>query len=276
MIFFCGRCIANDIDKLQTNDDVYKFLVKKVNTDFKKYPPFSDIKTSDTSKYSRNKFFKVDLDNNGATDLLIYGFKGFFAVIDNGNDNYTIRYLDRGAFLSDEATLVSIDTSQHLTKIIVSQSERPKQKDTLVYKSGGFIEYNPDPLSDFHFEKLHITTNACFGTCPIFELTINKDRTATYHAIQYNDETGEFKGMIPENDFTELVALLKYINPDKLNTDYAVNWTDDQTAVTEISYNGKTKSIVDYGEIGTFGLSRLYAKLFSWRKTVEWTSDKEN
>jgi hypothetical protein len=68
-----------------------------------------------------------------------------------------------------------------------------------------------------------------------------------------------------------LIAILQYIQLDRLDNNYAVNWTDDQTAFIEISYNNKTKVISDYGEIGTFGLSSLYAKFFNWRKSIQWT-----
>jgi hypothetical protein len=270
--FLASNCFGNDIDKLQTSEDVYRFLIKKVSKDFKKQPPFLYDNSQLVDSSGRNKFFKIDIDNNGLTDLLIYGYQVFFAVLDNGKNDYSVRYLDRGAFLLNTATLVSIDTSAQPTKIIIQQSEKPKhQTDTLVYKFKNFIEYNSNPLTVFVFEKIHFKTNQCFGRCPVFEITVNKDRTATYKAIKYNDETGDFKGTIPEKELDELIAILRYIQLDKLNINYAVNWTDDQTAFTEISYNNKLKVVNDYGEIGTFGLTRLYAKFFNWRKSIQWT-----
>jgi len=273
LLFFSTTCFANDIDKLQTNEDVYNFLVKKVSRKFKDNPPLDDsAKTIDTAKYGRNKFFKVDLDNNGLTDLIIYGLRNFLVVFDNGKKDYVIRYLDRGTFLSNTATLISIDTLSFPKQIIIQQSEKSKQQiDTLIFKFNSFIEYNPKPTTDFAFNKIKFKTDQCFGECPIFELTINSDRTATYKAIRFNEETGNFKGTIPTKEFDELISLLKYLQLEKLNNEYAVNWTDDQTVTTEIEFNGKTKVISDYGKIGTFGLSRLYSKLFYWCKLIEWT-----
>lgn len=156
-------------------------------------------------------------------------------------------------------------------KIIIQQSEKPKQQvDTLIFKFNSFIEYNSYPTTDFNFGKINFKTSQCFGECPIFEMTINKNRTATYKAIKYNNETGEFIGAIPAKEFDELISILKYLQLDKLNNEYSVNWTDDQTVTTEINYNNKSKRIIDYGKIGTFGLSRLYSKFFSWRKSINW------
>ncbi|HEY4291315.1 MAG TPA: hypothetical protein VGN00_29640 [Puia sp.] len=56
----------------------------------------------------------------------------------------------------------------------------------------------------------------------------------------------------------------------------AGDWTDDQTLTVEIRYNGKVKKIEDYGELGTFGLKRLYSFFFSWKKRVEWEEEGFN
>jgi len=265
--------MANDIDKIRTNEDVNLFLVKNVNRKFKDRPPLEmNVKISDTNRYARNRFFKVDVDNNGLTDLVINGFENLFVILDYGKNNYEVLYIDSGTFLGNTATLISIDTFTIPKKIIIHQSERPQQQiDTLILMFNRFIEYNPKPARDFDLEEIKFRTDQCFGECPIFEMTIKKDRTATYKAIRYNEETGEFHGEIPKKEFEELVAILKYLRIDKLNGKYDVDWTDDQTATTEINYNKKKKIIVDYGKIGTYGLSRLYSKFFGWRKNIEWT-----
>lgn len=273
LLLFSTTCFANEIDRLQTNQDVSNFLIKKVDKNFKKYLPLDNSpKVVDTAKYGRNKFFKVDIDNNGLTDLIIYGYRDLLVVLDNGKGNYIFRYIDNGTFSLNTATLLSIDTTSTPRKIIIQQRENSEKKvDTLIFKFNNFIEYNVNPTNNLIFDKVTIKTNQCFGTCPIFEMTINKDRTATYKAIKYNDETGEFKATIPIKEFTELIELLNYLQLDKLHNDYAVNWTDDQTVTTEIKYNNKSKTITDYGKIGTFGLSMLYSKFFNWRKVIEWT-----
>ena len=123
------------------------------------------------------------------------------------------------------------------------------------------------------FEKIKFKSNYCYGTCPVFEMIITKDRSATYNAISYNDETGQYKAVIPTKEFDQLISLLKYLQLDKLRNKYEVNWTDDQIITTEITYNGKTKVISDYGAIGTFGLSNLYLMFFNFRKLIEWAKN---
>jgi hypothetical protein len=265
-------CFGNDIDLLHTNHDVNKFLEKKVNKRFKQHPPLDDhADPAGAAKDGRNNFFKIDIDGNGYTDLIIYGYEDLLVVNDGGKGSYWVNYLNTGTFSLNKATLISIDSTTLPRKIVIRQGKSSdKRSDTLVSLFHGFIEYNSHPAKDLSFEKITLKTSQCFGTCPVFELSINKDRTAAYHAIMYNDETGKFKGTIPMGKFNELMDLLRYLQLDKLNDSYKVDWTDDQTATTEIKYNGISKTISDYGEIGTFGLVILYSKFFALRTSVEW------
>jgi Domain of unknown function (DUF6438) len=110
----------------------------------------------------------------------------------------------------------------------------------------------------------------CFGTCPVFEMRIGRDRRSYYKAIQYNETGGEFNGVLSKEQFDTIMAILRYLPLDKLDSSYAVEWTDDQTVSLEIKYNGQVIRITDYGAIGSFGLQVLYAFLFKLRGTVPW------
>lgn len=101
-------------------------------------------------------------------------------------------------------------------------------------------------------------------------MTLRKNRTLTYHAINYNNEIGEFHGKLSKKEFKEMNTLLNYCRVAKLSSNYSVGWTDDQTATLEIRFGQQKKVIVDYGLIGTFGLNKLYAKFFAWRRSINW------
>ena len=66
--------------------------------------------------------------------------------------------------------------------------------------------------------------------------------------------------------------MLNYIYFETLQDNFAVTWTDDQTATLKITYDsGKVKSISDYGLIGTYGLDRVYQLLYELRENQKWT-----
>jgi hypothetical protein len=126
-------------------------------------------------------------------------------------------------------------------------------------------------------EKIEYSTSGCYGTCPIFKLTINSDKTAKWHAKMYNkinnkEVSGNFNTRVTEDKYNDIVNLLNYIDFETLQDNFAVTWTDDQTATLKITYdNGKVKSISDYGLIGTYGLDRVYQLLYELRENQKWT-----
>jgi hypothetical protein len=279
---------ANDIDQLQTKDDVKNFLIEKVNKKWKDWDLFESNAT-DTARFGKNKFYKLDIDNNGSTDLLIDG-EYFFAVIDNGDKTYGTHFIDRGTFLIDKHTLTNIIYKDKIPLLIVNDFDEYKrfpsdtaksgwelrwnvvgsQTDTLIYKFGDFIEYNPRP-DKLSIEEIKFSTTYCYGTCPVFELTIKADRSATFNAIEYNDKKGKFKATIDTASYNRLIQTINYIRLTSLNKNYSVGWTDDQTCTLKIKFNsGQTKEISDYGLIGTYGLQNLYNQLFALRETQKW------
>ena len=141
----------------------------------------------------------------------------------------------------------------------------------LIFKSGGFVEYNPDPI-DYRIEKIEFETTMCFGTCPVFKMTIDSNRDAVYESIKFNaQKTGKYQTRIDNKTYLRLKDLLNYTNFPKLKNSYRVSWTDDQTSTLKITYdNGKVKTIEDYGLIATFGLCQAYKILFNLRGSQEW------
>lgn len=268
--------LANDIDNLQTNKDVEKFLVKKVNHKWKDEIFFENTEKKDTSSFGKGKFFKIDLDNNGLTDLVING-KYFFTVTDKGNGKHESHFIDRGVFMLDKYTLKNIVYKDKTPLLIIEnyneynfRKNNETKTDTLVMKFGEFYEYNAMP-DNFKIEEIRFSTSHCFGTCPVFELTIKADGTAKYNAIEYNDMKGKFKTVLDTATFNNFLQIINYLKLNSLKDEYSVNWTDDQTSTLEIKFsNGKTKKISDYGMIGTFGLKHLYDQLFALRKTQKW------
>ena len=238
----------------------------------------SEPATADIATYGKNKFFKLDLDANGLTDLVVNG-KYLFAVTDEGNGKYNRHFIDRGAFTSRNYNLLAILPKESLPLLVVQGYNRYQRAgagiaatkpDTLLLKFGAFIEYRPTP-SKLRVSQISFSTSGCFGTCPVFELTIRADRTAAYHAIEYNKKKGEFTATIDTAAYNRLVATLAYIQLPTLKDSYRVNWTDDQTVDLEVKLgNGEIKRIHDYGAIGTFGLANLYAQLYKLRETQSW------
>lgn len=162
LLLLSSAIFANEIDELRTIQDVNTFLIEKVDRRFKDELPLSENwKNADTAKYARNNFYKVDIDNNGLTDLIIYGYDGLVAVLNTRSNKYDLHFIGDGMlFFEHETGLISIETSKPPTKIVIQRTVKPNARiDTLIFKFDCFIEYNAHPHDDFHFYVIKLTTS---------------------------------------------------------------------------------------------------------------------
>ena len=276
----------NSIDDINDAKQIEKLLktIDKRYTDFKinNILKFSDSdcqRLSDSLKLK--SFTKIDFDKNGYTDLLVIGewsHHTILLILDSGGNKFSIKHLTRRIF--QECSFPKISTEGNEIFIDYYSFKEPAwrnddtitglQSKRLIYKFGDFVEFNIAP-QNHNIEKIEYSTTGCYGSCPIFSLDINSDRTAKFNATRYNEPDGKFGGIINDVDYSTLIALLNYIDFPNLKNNYSVNWTDDQGCTLTITYdNGKTKTINDYGLIGTYGLDRTYDFLFNLRKNQNW------
>jgi len=224
---------------------------------------------------------KVDFDGNGYTDLLVIGWRynnSVLCIMDKGANNFIIITLTRRSFQDCTFPIVSsIDNNPVILNYYMHEPDWDNRKftnflkaDTLIFRFGDFVEYKSKP-AQHKIEKIEFKTGSCYGTCPIFRLTIQSNRVATLIASKYNRQKGKYSTTIDSSHFNQLVGILNYINFETLRNDYSVNWTDAQNCTLKITYNGgKTKFIHDYGLIGTFGLNGTYRILFRLRDNQKW------
>jgi hypothetical protein len=273
-------CLANEIDQLQSLGEVTDFL-QKYDRRFQEEMLFKPG-TADTLGYGQSRFFKLDLDGNGLTDLVVDG-KYLLAVTAASNRTYRLHFIDRrnsgSARYAQLHRLVYVGTTPLLVvktgrehfDLSSNRVSSEARVDSLVFKFGGFIEYQA-ASAQLPIARLTFSALGCFGTCPVFELTIRADRRATCHAIRYNSNLrGHFRGIIDTAAYNPLLATLQYLQLSALKDAYAVDWTDDQTVKLEVTFtNGQVKRLEDYGGVGTYGLANLYAQLFALRETQTW------
>ena len=310
--FIKAKKIETEIDRLNTSKEIEEFIHKN-DTNYKKFKlrkiqDFARDERDNVNKILANKvranqsYTKVDLDNNGYTDLLVIGDNfGVWGsgkngetisqdfttiVIMNFNNNYKIIDINKSRFYPIVPKVEYVNNQPFLmiynVKETFHQNKRSKteSKTKLTFKFGDFIEYNENPKK-YNIEKIEYSAGPCFGSCPIFKLEISKNKAAVFNAQHYNfnedmeqyssKEEGIFKATISQKEFNELIEILNYIDFSNLQKSYSVTWTDDQSSELKITYdNGKIKTIDDYGLIGTYGLKRTYEMLFNLRKNQNW------
>ena len=281
----------NYIDSIQ-NETQIKDLMIKIDTNYRKFKVNSKMKfgnkicqkTSDSLKIK--PWVITDFDNNGFSDLLVIGEyydHSIFCILDKGNKNYELKRITRSSFQDCTFTLVVKNKNNSEINYFYREENNygdleKKQKlvmKTLIYKFGDFVEKNEN-IENHNIEKIEYSTSGCFGTCPVFKINIDSDKSAKLNAENFNkinnkNANGKFKTKIDDKKYYEIIDLLNYLNFEKLKNNYSVNWTDDQTSTLKVTYdNGETKTIRDYGLIGTFGLNRIYKLLTELRENQKW------
>ena len=112
---------------------------------------------------------------------------------------------------------------------------------------------------------------ACYGTCPVFKLSIREDNTATFEGFKYTKFIGKATKKLPDATFKKVAKQLVEMKIKNLKNNYAINRTDHATAILTISFeDGTQKIITDYGLEGTPELKRLYAELTKIGTTTNW------
>ncbi|MDY0931615.1 DUF6438 domain-containing protein [Chryseobacterium sp. CFBP8996] len=134
------------------------------------------------------------------------------------------------------------------------------------------------------YSTIEYEAGACFGSCPIFKITINPDRTAVLEAEHFNfskefskgefdkPREGTFKTTIKEKDYKKLTALIDDLNVKNLSEKYGTrNITDLPTSYLRIKFEDESsKNIEDYGKRGSEKLSILYKFFEDLKHNQQW------
>lgn len=138
--------------------------------------------------------------------------------------------------------------------------------------------------ADSKYSQIEYEAGPCFGSCPMFKITINPDRTAVFEAEHFNfskgfnksdfdkPREGTFKGTIKEEDYKKLTALIDGLNVKSMNDKYGSrNITDMATSYLRIKFaDGTSKEVEDYGKKGTEKLVEVYKFFEDLRTNQDW------
>jgi len=116
-------------------------------------------------------------------------------------------------------------------------------------------------------DQITLERGPCFGSCPMYKLTIKSDGTVTFEGKRFTKTIGTADGKISQSDFRALVSEFEKIDYFSLADAYTPGtkqcgqvMTDMPSANTSIKVKGKSKSVAHYhGCRGEGALARLTA-----------------
>lgn len=246
--------------------------------------------------FGARTYEKIDLDDNGYTDLLFNGYDSIhpgyhsMAILFFGKDSFCIRELpkefnpeffaarsiriDGKPFLQ---TLTTFYTSEEYQTIYHGEPRYLKNRfiarrcDTLTWISFWPVEKRP------HFPHSVDTLRYDFGGfLGAFHLTlignsVTLDRIFEFHQGKLADPYDTLVARLDSTTARSLYNIIYAIDWERLDSFYEPPASDVSSGVFDLTYDGgKTKTVVDCGLIGTYGLAALEDMLIGFRDSLSW------
>ena len=101
-------------------------------------------------------------------------------------------------------------------------------------------------IHDWNSLRITLIRSGCYGMCSTYELEIHGDGTVLYDGQAYVGTTGKQKARISHASLVKLVDAFRRVDYFSLAAGYASGVTDMPTYVTSISFDGMSKSVLDY------------------------------
>lgn len=110
--------------------------------------------------------------------------------------------------------------------------------------------YDPAPLGYDSGDITSITLHrgACFGTCPVYDVTLNSDGTAVYTGGPFAPRQGEHTGEVGQWEFDNLAAFVIRAGFFGWKDEYRLeNVTDLPTYEITVTKAITSKTVIQYG-----------------------------
>ncbi len=169
-----------------------------------------------------------------------------------------------GELICQEASFQeSVRSCERYGALVLANMQTPLVKD--IPKDAIPTDSTPKDLV-FYFSR-----GACMGTCPIYSFTVYRDGTIYYDGESYVDNKGFYVGHVPADDVKKLADLYVDRKYFSLEDHYEEQVTDMSSVSTGIQYDGRTKSVYNYGDYGPEMLNDLENELDATLKKTNLT-----
>lgn len=117
-------------------------------------------------------------------------------------------------------------------------------------------EPKPEP-KNYNDVIISLERTTCFGTCPVYSVTIFEDGTVIYEGKQFVQNIGTYQYNIPSDNVERLIDKFHQINYFALDDSYYRNVSDLPTAITTFQTDSYKKTVTNYGRAGPESLQEL-------------------
>lgn len=101
-------------------------------------------------------------------------------------------------------------------------------------------------IHDWNSLRITLSHSGCFGMCSTYEIEIHGDGKVLYDGQAFVGTSGKQKGQISRTSLVKLVDTFRRADYFSLASGYMSGVTDMPTCVSSISFDGLSKSVLDY------------------------------
>jgi len=102
-------------------------------------------------------------------------------------------------------------------------------------------------FQDWDSVSFHLSRSICFGACPSYIVEIKGDGTVNYCGRNFVKEIGKREDTIDKTEVKALFKKFKMAEFESLDDNYKARVTDLPSYDLRLAYDGKVKSVHDYG-----------------------------
>jgi hypothetical protein len=176
-----------------------------------------------------------------------------------------------GAGCSPSAPLPDVPSpGDQLPEVTGAPSGVPKGF-SFLYDLGVRTQPNSAARAALPFGSITLKRSGCFGTCPVYRVTLNVDGTAVYEGVAHVGRMGKFVGRVEFYEFAQLALLAERAGFMGLQRRYSGSSTDDETtSITIRARAGQEKTVDDYGHFGPPELWTLQRAIDGVIESISW------
>src|SRR5688572_19820074 len=116
---------------------------------------------------------------------------------------------------------------------------------------------------------IKLERTACFGTCPVYSVTIDAKGHVVFEGTQFVAAQGQHTDSIPASSVAALLATARRIGFFELQDSYRAAISDLPTTFVTITADGRTKRVENYFG-GPQGLRELEKQIDATARTDRW------
>ena len=131
-------------------------------------------------------------------------------------------------------------------------------------------------IDQLQFDSLSLERSECYGTCPVYQVVLRRDLSATYHGERYVERIGAWHAGVSLGAYGRLSYLIERLDVMAMDSSYALPVTDMPTATLRIWPRGgaRRKVISDYGGAGPPELWAVIKTIDAIVADMQWTRSR--